>query len=58
MGDGSGGRRTRSLNIGALYEPLGLEDWYHPVTYKAVYERFLHVSPEEQLYMSKEGFEP
>ncbi len=58
MGDGSGGRRTRSLNIGALYESLGLEDWYHPTAYKMVYERFLHVFPEEQLHMSKEGFLP
>ncbi|WP_025719984.1 SPL family radical SAM protein [Paenibacillus sp. 1-18] len=58
MGDGSGGRRTRSLNIGALYESLGLEDWYHPAAYKTVYERFLHVFREEQLYVSKEGFIP
>lgn len=58
MGDGSGGRRTRSLNIGALYEPLGLEDWYHPAAYNAVYEQFRNVFPEEQLYVSREGFEP
>ncbi|WP_149094650.1 SPL family radical SAM protein [Paenibacillus terrae] len=58
MGDGSGGRRTRSLNIGALYEPLGLEDWYHPAAYKAVYKQFRNVFPEEQLYVSREGFEP
>ncbi|TKH46846.1 radical SAM protein [Paenibacillus terrae] len=58
MGDGSGGRRTRSLNMGALYEPLGLEDWYHPAAYKAIYEQFRNVFPEEQLYVSREGFEP
>ncbi|AET57124.1 radical SAM protein [Paenibacillus terrae] len=58
MGDGSGGRRTRSLNIGALYEQLGLEDWYHPAAYKAVYEQFRNVFPEEQLFVSREGFEP
>ncbi|MCF2718925.1 radical SAM protein [Paenibacillus sp. UKAQ_18] len=58
MGDGSGGRRTRSLKMGVLYESLGLEEWYHPAAYKAVYERFLHVFPKEQLYVSKEGFEP
>jgi hypothetical protein len=58
MGDGSKGRRTRNLGIGSLYEQLGLEDWYHPAAYKAVYEQFSKVFSEEQLYVSREGFEP
>src|SRR5690606_24328924 len=40
MGDGSGGTRTRSLGIEALYAELGLERWYSPTAYRQVYNHF------------------
>lgn len=58
MGDGSGGKRTRSLNMEALYKEIGLEEWYHPTAYRIVYDRLQNVFPEERLYVSKDGFEP
>ncbi|WP_256757414.1 radical SAM protein [Cohnella sp. WQ 127256] len=58
MGDGSGGKRTRSLGIQNLYTKLGLEEWYHPSAYRLVYERLKQVFSEDQLYVSQEGFEP
>lgn len=58
MGDGSGGKRTRSLKIDSLYKELGLEEWYHPSAYKQLYDRFKHVFSEEQILISQKGFEP
>lgn len=58
MGDGSGGKRTRRLNIQALYEELGLEEWYDPAAYLVVYERLKSVFSEKELYISQRGFEP
>jgi DNA repair photolyase len=58
MGDGSGGKRTRSLGINALYKQLGLEQWYRPSAYTIVLERLKQVFSEDQLYVSKNGFEP
>lgn len=58
MGDGSSGKRTRQLGIDALYEQLGLEEWYHPAAYRVVYERFKQVFSEDRIYVSQEGFEP
>jgi DNA repair photolyase len=58
MGDGSSGKRTRNLKIELLYKELGLEEWYHPSAYKIVYDRLKKVFPEDQIYVSKNGFEP
>jgi DNA repair photolyase len=58
MGDGSGGKRTRNLGIDAIYRQLGMEEWYHPDAYRMVYERLAKVFPEDQLYVSQQGFEP
>lgn len=58
MGDGSGGRRTRNLGIQALYQELGLDEWYHPDAYRMVYDRLLKLFSEDQIYVSQEGFEP
>lgn len=58
MGDGSGGKRTRSLGIYKQYEALGLEEWYHPTAYEIVYERLRRVFPDDQLYVSQKGFAP
>lgn len=58
MGDGSGGKRTRSLGIGKLYQELGLEEWYQPEAYRWVYDRFIEVFPEGSVWLSQKGFEP
>lgn len=58
MGDGSGGKRTRSLGIHTLYEQLSLEDWYSPTAYQLVLERLKLVFSEDQLFLSQKGFEP
>ncbi|MED4779081.1 SPL family radical SAM protein [Brevibacillus choshinensis] len=58
MGDGSGGKRTRSLGIYKLYEELGLEEWYQPAAYEIVYERLRQVFSDDQLYLSQKGFAP
>ncbi|WP_053372392.1 SPL family radical SAM protein [Paenibacillus sp. FJAT-27812] len=58
MGDGSGGRRTRSLGIDRLYAELGLEEWFSKDAYRIVYDRLRRVFPEDQIYLSQEGFAP
>jgi DNA repair photolyase len=58
MGDGSGGRRTKNLGIATKYNELVLEEWYSPSAYLMVYDRFLKVFPEEELYLSQKGFMP
>lgn len=58
LGDGSGGKRTRSLGIASLYEDLGLQDWYEPSACKLVYDRFAAVFPADQVLISQEGFAP
>lgn len=58
MGDGSGGKRTRKLGIEKKYAQLGLEEWYGPHVLKNVYNRFIEVFPENQVYVSQAGFEP
>ncbi|CAM3668130.1 radical SAM protein [Brevibacillus invocatus] len=58
MGDGSGGKRTKKLGISSLYEKLGLREWYDPAAYRIVYNRLKSVFPEEQLFLSQEGFAP
>lgn len=58
MGDGSGGRRTRSLGIHALYERLGLEKWNDPAACRIVLDRFKQVFPQDRIFVSRSGFEP
>ncbi|WP_366592263.1 radical SAM protein [Bacillus subtilis] len=58
MGDGSGGKRTKSLGLTSLYEELGLEKWYHPAAYKIVYNRLRNVFSDEQVQLSQRGFLP
>lgn len=58
MGDGSGGRRTRKLGMKTLYETLGLEEWYEPSAYRIVFDRLKQVFPSDQIFLSREGFEP
>lgn len=58
MGDGSGGKRTRSLGIRSLYEELGMEQWYDPSAYRIVQERLLTVFPADRVLVSQKGFAP
>lgn len=58
MGDGSGGKRTRSLGISKRYEELGLLEWYHPDAHKIVLERMRQVFSADQIYVSQNGFAP
>lgn len=58
MGDGSGGRRTGRLGIRALYEELGMEEWYDPSACRIVYDRMRRVFPDHQVLISQRGFAP
>lgn len=58
MGDGSGGKRTRKLNIGSFYDKPDFESWYHPDAYHMVYDQFVSVFQEHQVYVSQAGFAP
>jgi len=58
MGDGSGGKRTKSLGIVQKYKELGLEEWYHPDAYRIVIERLRQIFAEDELFVSQQGFEP
>jgi DNA repair photolyase len=58
MGDGSGGKRTKSLGIESMYEDLGLEEWYGPSAYQIVLDRLKKVFPDNEIYLSQKGFEP
>jgi len=58
LGDGSGGKRTRSLGIAALYEELGMQQWYESSACKLLYDRFTDVFPADKVLISQEGFAP
>lgn len=58
MGDGSGGKRTQSLQIHKLYEQLGLEAWYDPAQIKRIWQQFQEHFAEDELFLSQRGFEP
>lgn len=58
MGDGSGGKRTRKLGIVSLYEKLGLTEWYEPTAAQTVYDRFVAVFDEKEVFLSQQGFAP
>ncbi|UJF34004.1 SPL family radical SAM protein [Paenibacillus hexagrammi] len=58
MGDGSKGRRTERIGIAAIYQQLGLEEWYSRDAYQRVYQDLLRYFPPEQVLVSQEGFLP
>lgn len=58
MGDGSEGRRTKRLGIEGKYIQLGLQDWFRPEAFQTVYQRFIEVFSENQVFVSQKGFEP
>jgi DNA repair photolyase len=58
MGDGSQGRRTERIGVKALYEELGLADWYGPSAWKRVLEQLKQHFPENRIGISQAGFAP
>ncbi|MBB6735669.1 SPL family radical SAM protein [Cohnella zeiphila] len=58
LGDGSGGRRSRSLGVERLYEEDERAQWYDPSAIRAIRERFAAVFPEDRLFVSQAGFAP
>ena len=58
MGDGSGGKRTRTLGIHKLYEEIGMEEWNRPDAYRIVMERLRTTFSEDRIFVSRRGFEP
>jgi DNA repair photolyase len=58
MGDGSGGKRTRTLVIHALYDELNLAEWNRPAAHLIVLERLSRAFPADRIFVSREGFEP
>lgn len=58
MGDGSGGRRTERLGVRAVYERLGLADWYSPDAWRGVAAQLVSVFGESRVRVSCEGFRP
>ncbi|MFZ3588467.1 radical SAM protein [Bacillus sp. DJP31] len=58
MGDGSSGKRTKSMGIEKLYKEHNLEEWYHPDAYKILVDQFLQHFSREQVFISQEGFLP
>ncbi|RTE09146.1 SPL family radical SAM protein [Paenibacillus whitsoniae] len=58
MGDGSGGRRTERIGVRAIYDALGLSDWYSRDAYQRVYEQLLRHFPQERVFVSQQGFLP
>jgi DNA repair photolyase len=58
MGDGSGGKRTKSMGIEKLYKEHNLEDWYHPDAYKRIVNQLSDQFPQDQILISQAGFLP
>lgn len=58
MGDGSEGRRTNKLGMKEKYIALNFEEWYRPEAFQKVYHRFTKTFREDQIYISRKGFEP
>lgn len=58
MGDGSKGRRTSRIGVRAIYEKLGLDEWYSPEAYQRVRARLLEHFPAERVLVSQQGFLP
>lgn len=58
MGDGSAGRRTEQLGVRAIYERLGLPEWYGPQAYVRVAERLKEHFGADRVWISQGGFLP
>ena len=55
-GDGSGGRRSRALGIGELYQRLGYERWFEPGAELALMDALRARLGRERVLFSREGF--
>ncbi len=55
-GDGANGRRSRALNIGALYERLGYEGWFRPGAEAELMAALRSRLGAERVLFSREGF--
>ena len=55
-GDGSGGRRTRALGIGELYQRLGYEKWFRPGAEGELIATMRARLGEHRVLYSREGF--
>ena len=58
MGDASGGRRTKSLEIYEIYKQTGMEKWYNPNAYKVVLKMIQQEVDHVELFVSKKRFSP
>ncbi len=55
-GDGSGGRRSRSLGIEELYDRLGYEGWFNPGAEEPLLASMRARLGEHRVLYSREGF--
>ena len=55
-GDGSGGRRSRTLGIGELYERLGYDGWFRPDAEQHLLEVMRTRLGEHRVLYSRDGF--
>jgi DNA repair photolyase len=55
-GDGSGGRRSRALRMGELYERLGYEGWFRPGAERHLMAAMRARLGESRVLFSREGF--
>ncbi|HXN86655.1 MAG TPA: radical SAM protein [Candidatus Binataceae bacterium] len=55
-GDGSGGRRSRGLGIGALYESLGYREWFRPGAEAELLDAMRARLGEPRVLYSRDGF--
>jgi DNA repair photolyase len=55
-GDGSHGRRSRSLGMGELYQRLGYADWFRPAAEVPLLEALRERLGRDRVLFSQEGF--
>jgi DNA repair photolyase len=55
-GDGSGGRRSRALGIGELYNRLGYEGWFRPGAEDHLLDAMRARLGEDRVLYSRDGF--
>lgn len=58
LGDGSGGKRTDRLNIGRIYDELGMTAWNRDGTIDEVRKQMEPFFDSTQIKISREGFLP
>jgi len=55
-GDGSGGRRTRALGIGEMYQRLGYKGWFRPGAEQHLLDAMRARLGEHRVLYSRDGF--